>query len=216
MKKMNTDKLTILAMFAALAFIAAAFFRIPVVMFLRYDPKDIIITIGGFLYGPLAAFLITVVVSFVQMLTVSATGFGGFIMNVIAGSAFACTAAFIYKKKRTLAGAIIGLVTAWLLTTAVMLGVNYLFTPIIMDRPREDVAALLIPAFLPFNLLKGGLNAAVTKLLYKHVKTIFRAARMPISDDRNQSGKINKNVVIAATLVVAICIVVWLRLQGII
>ncbi|MCL2839031.1 MAG: ECF transporter S component [Oscillospiraceae bacterium] len=213
MKKMNTDKLTILAMFAALAFIAAAFFRIPVVLFLRYDPKDIIITIGGFLYGPLAAFAITIVVSFVQMLTVSATGFGGFIMNVIAGSAFACTAAFIYKKKRTLTGAIIGLVTAWLLTTAVMLATNYLLAPIIMGR---DVTDLLIPYFLPFNLLKGGLNAAVTILLYKHVKTIFRAARMPISDDRNQTGKINKNVVIAATLVVAICIVVWLRLQGII
>lgn len=200
-------------MFAALAFIAAAFFRIPVVLFLRYDPKDIIITIGGFLYGPLAAFAITIVVSFVQMLTVSATGFGGFIMNVIAGSAFACTAAFIYKKKRTLTGAIIGLVTAWLLTTAVMLATNYLLAPIIMGR---DVTDLLIPYFLPFNLLKGGLNAAVTILLYKHVKTIFRAARMPISDDRNQTGKINKNVVIAATLVVAICIVVWLRLQGII
>ena len=38
-----------------------------------------------------------------------------------------------------------------------------------MGYPREAVAELLIPAFLPFNLLKGGLNAAITMLIYKPV-----------------------------------------------
>ena len=38
-----------------------------------------------------------------------------------------------------------------------------------MGYPREAVAELLIPVFLPFNLLKGGLNTGITLVLYKPV-----------------------------------------------
>lgn len=54
----RTKKLTTLAMLCALAYIAVAVFRIPVVLFLKYDPKDVIIAIGGFIYGPLPAFVV--------------------------------------------------------------------------------------------------------------------------------------------------------------
>lgn len=47
----RTKKLTTLAMLCALSYIAVAVFRIPVVLFLKYDPKDVIIAIGGFIYG---------------------------------------------------------------------------------------------------------------------------------------------------------------------
>ncbi len=40
------------------------------------------------------------------------------------------------------------------------------------------VAELLIPVFLPFNLMKGGLNAAFTMILYKPVVTAFRCAHL--------------------------------------
>ena len=50
---------------------------------------------------------------------------------------------------------------------AVMLLWNYLIAPIYMGMPREAVAELLLPAFLPFNLIKGSINTAVTLLLYK-------------------------------------------------
>lgn len=36
------------------------------------------------------------------------------------------------------------------------------------------VEALLLTAFLPFNLLKGGLNAGITFLLYKPIVTTLR------------------------------------------
>lgn len=48
-----------------------------------------------------------------------------------------------------------------------MLLSNYLIAPYYMGYPREAVAELLIPAFLPFNLIKGGLNVLGTILLYK-------------------------------------------------
>ena len=161
----KTKKMTTIAMLAAMAFVMVTFVRIPVVLFLEYEPKDIIITLGGFIWGPLTSFIVSVIVSLIELVTISEDGILGFVMNIISTCSFACTAAFIYKKKRTLSGAIIGLCAGTLLMVVVMLLWNYLIAPIYMGFPREAVADLLIPAFLPFNLIKGGLNAAFTFML---------------------------------------------------
>jgi riboflavin transporter FmnP len=95
-------------------------------------------------------------------------------MNVISSCSFACTAAFIYGKKQTSSGAVVGLFCGWFCMVPIMLFWNYFITPIYMGLPREAVAELLIPAFLPFNLIKGGLNAAITLILYKPVLTALR------------------------------------------
>ena len=39
---------------------------------------------------------------------------------------------------------------------------NYLITPIYQKMPREAIVDLLLPLFLPFNAVKGGMNLAVT------------------------------------------------------
>lgn len=51
MKHEKMKKLTVLAMLSAIAYVAVALLRFPVVLFLSYEPKDVIIAIGGFLYG---------------------------------------------------------------------------------------------------------------------------------------------------------------------
>ncbi len=163
----RTRKITIVGMLCALAYIAVAFGRIPLVLFLKYDPKDVVITFGGLLFGPLTSFVMAFVVSFIEMLTISDKGLLGFIMNVLSSCSFACMAAFIYRKKRCFSGAVIGLLCGCLCMAAVMLLWNYLIAPIYMGMPREAVAELLLPAFLPFNLIKGSINTAVTLLLYK-------------------------------------------------
>ena len=103
----KTKKIVIIAMLCAIAYAVMVVGRVPVVLFLKYDPKDVIITIGGFLFGPLTAFLVSVVVSLVEMVSVSDTGIIGCIMNILSTCAFACTAAYIYKKKHTLSGAVL-------------------------------------------------------------------------------------------------------------
>ena len=72
--------------------------------FLQMDLKDTVICIGGFLFGPLSAAVISIVVAVVEMFTVSDTGPIGCIMNVLATCAFCCTAAFVYKKFHTTQG----------------------------------------------------------------------------------------------------------------
>ena len=171
--KMSTRRLTMIGMLCAIAFVIVAFVRIPVVAFLKYEPKDVVITIGGFLFGPLSAFLISAVVSLVEMVTISDTGVIGCIMNLLSTCAFACTAAAIYKKMHTLKGAIVGLAAGTAVMVALMLLWNYLITPYYMGYPREAVAAMLVPVFLPFNLIKGAALTIITFLIYKPLSPIL-------------------------------------------
>lgn len=126
-----------------------------IILFLKYDPSDVIVTLGGFIWGPMTSCIVSsVIVATLEMITVSDTGILGCIMNIVQTLSFACTASVIYKK-HTLSGAVIGLASGWLITVIVMLLWNYLVTPLYMGYP-EAVVELLLPAFLPFNLLKGG------------------------------------------------------------
>lgn len=206
-RKLDTKTMITLGILAALSYILMFVARIPIVGFLKYDPKDIIITIAGFIYGPMAALMISVVVSVVEMFTVSDTGVIGLIMNVVSTFAFACTASFIYSKKKTMSGAAIGLISGCLLATGVMILWNYLITPVYMGLERSAVAAMLVPMFLPFNLLKGGLNAAFTLLLYKPLVTALRKSRLvPESENKTASSRrVNFGVMAVAVLVIATC-----------
>ena len=215
--QIDIRKLTTLAMLSAMAFALAAFVRVPIVLFLRYDPKDVIIAIAGLIYGPIAAFIVAVVVSVTQMFTVSQTGPIGLMMNIIASTAFCCTAALIYKKNRTLKGAVIGLVVASIFATAVMMMWNYIITPIFMNVPREQVVALMIPAFLPFNLISNTLNAALTLLLYKPVRAALQTSRMmPQAENEGRTGKFSLGIVVSALFLIATCVLWVLILQGVI
>jgi len=214
----KTKTLTTLGGFAAIACVLMIVVRIPVVLFLSYEPKDVAIVMAGFIFGPVAVLALSLVVSFVEMVTISNTGPLGFIMNVISTCAFACTAAVIYKRRKTLAGAVVGLVCGVVLATAAMMLWNYIIVPIYMGLPREAVAGMLLPVFLPFNLVKGGLNMALTLLLYKPLIKALRSARLiPEGETQlvaTQSGKLG--VFLVAGLVLISCILVVLVLQGII
>ena len=210
--RMDTKKMVVLAMMTAIAYVAVFIFRIPVVLFLKYEPKDVIITIGGFLFGPLASMLMSAVVSLVEMVTISGTGPIGALMNFLSTVSFACTASIVYKKVHTIKGAVIGLVTGSVVMVAVMLAWNYLITPLYMETPREAVAEMLVPVFLPFNLLKAVLNSAITMLLYKPLSTVMRKAHvLPETNSVTTEGSHIKRyafVYVIAIFLIATCIAV--------
>ena len=188
--KNNTRTLTLTAMLGAMAYLLMLVGRIPVVLFLSYDPKDAIIAIGGFLLGPMPAVTISLVVSFVEMLSASATGPIGFVMNVLSTCAFVLPAAILYRKKRTLGSAATGLALGVVCATVAMLAWNYLITPLYMGVPRSAVAEMLVPVFLPFNLIKGTLNAAFAMLIYKPVsRTLRRAHLLPAKESAAGGAK---------------------------
>lgn len=210
----KTKKMTLIAMLVAAALVSVALFRIPIVLFLKYEPKDVIITIGGFLFGPLTAFAVSSAVAIIEMFTLSDTGIIGAIMNLLASCAFACTASYIYKKKHTAQGAMLGLLVASLITTAVMLLWNYLITPLYMGIPREGVVELMLPALLPFNLLKVTLNSSIILLVYKPIVTALR--KIHVVDSTNSKKTTKSEVSILASILLITCLLIILVWKGII
>ena len=218
--RMSTRSLTTLAMLTAIAYVVMILSKmLPQVSgFLQLDLKDTIICIGGFLFGPLSAAVISIVVAVVEMFTYSDTGIIGCIMNMLATCAFTCTASFVYAKVRTKKGAILGLALGVIVLTAVMLLWNYLITPLYMvGTTRSMVAAMLPTVFLPFNLVKGGLNMALILLIYKPVVTALRKARLvPESRSLEQSqSKLNAGFLLFAFALLATCVTFALVLMGI-
>lgn len=169
----KTAKLSKMAMLAAISIVLVLlvhFPLIPAAAFLEYDPADIPIFIGTFAFGPVAGVILTVVVSVIQGLTVSAGGqIWGIIMHIIATGSFAIVAGNIYGKHKTKKSAVLALAAGVIVMTIVMCGCNLVITPIYTGMPREAVMAMIPTAVLPFNLLKGGINAVITFILYKRI-----------------------------------------------
>jgi riboflavin transporter FmnP len=176
--KFTTKKLVTLALLSAIAYVLAYFahvLKIPVVPaapYLTLDIKDAIIVTGGFLYGPLAVVMMSFVVSLAESF-LSGTGHFGILMNMISTCAFGCTAAWIYRRKKSFLNAVAALIAGCVCATLVMLPANYIITPLYTGAPREFVASILIRAIMPFNLLKCAVNACLAALLYEPVKRIF-------------------------------------------
>lgn len=213
MKKTDerVKKLTVTAMLCAMAFIIVAVCRIPIMTppfdFLKYEPKDVIITLGGLIYGPLTSFLISAVVSLIEMITVSTTGYWGMLMNIISTCTFACVASLVYKKKKNLSGLLAGVLLGCVCSTAAMCLWNYFVTPIYMGMAREAIAELLLPVFMPFNLFKSALNAAIVFYVYKPAMRVFYTSKV-ISHIPEEAKKKNILIWIVAGLLLVACAII--------
>ena len=108
-------------------------------------------------------------------------------------------------------GAVLGLITGVCTVTGSMVLWNYLITPFYMHVDRSVVAGMLLTVFLPFNLVKGGINMGLTMILYKPIITALRKVHLlPQS-----SGAVSKKssqiaFFIASVLVLAVFIVLFL------
>ncbi len=213
-------KTAILGLITAMAYVVTLVCRLPIlpaVPFLDLEFKSAIILIGGLIFGPLSAFATTVAVCVIEMLTISSTGVIGCVMNILSTVCLVCPASFIYKRKRTMSGAVMGLSIGIVLMTLAMVLWNYLFTPIYMGVPREIIVDLLLPAFVPFNLIKGALNGSVTLLLYKFVVTALRKANLIPKNDGYENRKVSALVgtTIISVLVIGSCVLAILAFNGI-
>ena len=219
--RMDTKKLATLAMLTALAYVVMYLSKLmpSVNGFLDFDFKDVVLCIGGFVYGPIAALMMIVIVCVLEMVTVSHTDIIGCIMNIVATASFVCTACAIYKRKHTMKGAIAGLASAVVVLVVVMLAWNYFLTPIYQQIPREAVADMLPTVFLPFNAVKGGLNMTATLLVYKPVVDALRRAKL-IPESTSHAAPVGAKKHLGMTIVILFvfvsCVLFALSLQGLI
>lgn len=216
-QRISTRYMAIVAMFSAISFVAVLLGKVipNVAGFLSYEPKDAVIAIAGFMLGPVASVLISVIVSFVEMISISTTGPYGMIMNIVSTCAFTVPAACIYKKYHSQKGAVAGLGLGVCVLAICMVIWNYIITPLYMGVPREQVAEMLIPVFLPFNLIKGGINAALTMLLYKPVVGALRKAKLVESSGSGSKAKISVGFTIFALAVLVTFVLLFLVMIGV-
>ena len=174
-----------LAMMTAISIVLLLIVRIPFppAPFLVYDPADVPIYITAFAFGPVSGLLVTLVVCFIQAFMLGGDGLYGFLMHFVATGIVAVVIGLMYSKAKTKKRAISALVVGVIVATVVMCIMNLIVTPVYMGAPREAVIAMLPTAIIPFNLLKAGLNAVFTFVLYKrvsgflHGETSVRAAQ---------------------------------------
>ena len=219
MKKNYTKKLVMLAMFSALAYICVLVIPHIKVQFLTFDIKDAVITIAAMIYGPVSGAAISLVVSFIEMITVSTTGPWGFLMNFLSTAIFACSASVVYRYfpavKKTLNGAIVGLTVAVLLTTGLMMPLNMLITPLYTGAEVGYIIQLIPTLLLPFNFIKSLMNAALVLVIYKPVSVALKKAH--ILDSGIEKYKFDRTSIILTVcggLVVAGCVVAFVLFMG--
>ena len=177
----NTRKLTTMAILTALSvcFVALIHFPIfPAVAFLEYDPADIPILICGFAFGPVAGLVVTLIASFIQGFTVSAqSGIYGIIMHIVATGAYVLSSGLFYRKHKTKKMAAVAIGIGTLTMVVCMFFANLVITPYFMMGAVNNVTVSavlsLMPFILLFNLIKAGVNGAITFFIYKRVKHLF-------------------------------------------
>lgn len=199
--KIYLEKVIGISIFSALAVIVAFVCNIipPVAGFLSLDVKDAVIAIAAFIYGPISGVIIAFLAAFIEFLTFSTTAWYGLIMNFASSAVFTLTASLIYKKIRTVNGAIISVLCAVVATTGVMLLLNNFVTPIYLHKfvglPQNvavnTVIDLLPKVLLPFNFAKSLLNASVSIMLYKPV--LAALSKAGIIKTKSASLSFNKN-----------------------
>ncbi len=212
-KKVHT--LAALGVFCALAYIACIVFHFRV-SFLTFDLKDAVMAVGAMIFGPLPGLLMTLVVALLESLTVSTTGLYGFVMNVLSSASFVCVGAAVYQRKRTLSGALLGTGISVIAMLAVMTVANLTITPFYMHAAVDDVAAMLLPLLLPFNLTKGIFNASIVYLIYKPVTKALRAVGFvsPGDNKDGRNGFFSPVTIVALVVAIAALLFFFLYLGG--
>lgn len=200
-------KIVATAMFCALAYACMYFIKIPV-GFLTLDVKDSLIILCSLLFGPLYGLSVAVIVPFLELITISGTGVYGFIMNALSSVTLSLTAGLIYRYKKTMMGAIVGLCSGVCAVTSVMLLANLFITPYYIGGSVADVAAMIPKVLFPFNLVKAILNAAIVLLLYKPLsKALKRIGFLSNhSSAQKESGNRERHRSVLITLIALVVI----------
>lgn len=174
----STLRTVIMAMLAALSIVSLYIIRMPLIPaapFLEYDAADIPVLIGSMLLGPVHGIIILLAVCLIQALTVSASsGWIGFVMHFAASGIFVLVAANIYKKNKSIKSLIAGLAAGSLAMVIAMIPLNLVFTGIFLGAGTQTVVQMLIPAILPFNILKAVINSVAAFAIYTPISEILK------------------------------------------
>ncbi len=169
---MKTKKITSISILVALSIIAGYFIHFPILPqapFLLYDPGSVFLLIGSFKLGPKTGLLMCFLTAILFALITGQGGPYGALMNFLATGTLVFVSSQIYLLHHNKKGAILGITLGTLAMTLIMIPANLIITPLYLGVDRGIVVNMLIPAIIPFNLLKGIISGFITFILYKRL-----------------------------------------------
>ncbi|PLS31179.1 ECF-type riboflavin transporter, S component [Bifidobacterium margollesii] len=167
----STKRIAVYALFVALTMVTS-FIELPIfpaAPWLKYDPSGIVCLVAGFAYGPAAAAIVSVL-GFAPHVFADPWGT---LMAVLVALALSVPASLIYRRIHTRKGAMIGILVGALCAIAIALLGNLVVTPIYAHMTVAQVAAMIVPILLPFNILKMAIHGVVTFLIYKPISKLL-------------------------------------------
>ncbi len=169
----STRQLVTMALMCAIAALLSfiEFPLLPGVTWLKFDASNMPAMVAGFAYGPAGGIAVGIITAIIHGLLMA--DFTGALMNIMVVVCFVLPAALIYKKMHTFTGAIIGLVFSIIAGVIGAIIGNLLLTPSWLGVPFDAVLALIIPVLIPFNIIKGLINAVLTLIIYKSISNII-------------------------------------------
>lgn len=196
MQKQNIRNITVTAIMGAIGFILMLLefplsFIIPT--FIKFDFSELPALITAFALGPWWAVIVCFIKNALHLFVGTTAGVGE-LSNFVLGTVFVYTAGLIYKKNKTRKGALSGAVIGAVLMAVISVATNYLFVYPIYAKmliPMEAIVGMysaLLPSVdglleallifnLPFNLVKGLIDAAVCFIIYKKISPVLKQSK---------------------------------------
>ena len=187
--------LTLVGILSALAYVLYLI-RIPVILFLEINLSEVVVFIGGFALGPLAAIFIGLF-RFIFAIPFTTTGAIGEFADFIYSMALVLPGAILYQFQRTKQtatwGFLLGMISQLVITSlANALIITDLYLNLFLNiSPTEFLAyvqtvlpqvenpywSLVLWMYLPFNIFKNTVIIAFTLLTYKRVHKLIKKLR---------------------------------------
>jgi len=169
---MKSKRITGIGLLVALSIIVGYFIHFPVLPqapFLLYDPGSVFLLIGSFKLGPKIGLLMSLLTAVLFALITGQGGPYGALMNFLATGTLVFVASQIYFLNHTKKGAVLGVILGTVAMTLIMVPANLVITPLYLGVSRDIVTKMLLPAIIPFNLIKGILSGVITLIVYKRI-----------------------------------------------
>ncbi len=167
---------TTAALFGATAFVVMMMFGVPLlpsVPFLKYEPSGMIILTATVLLGPVGGIFACFLKDAVFLL-VGAGNIFGVTSDFINTAVYALAAGLIIRRASTVQNHLLGYLAGTLAGTLVMIPVNLLVLQLEFGMTPEAIMGMMLPAILPFNLLKGLCNGLVFHLAGRPILKVLK------------------------------------------
>ena len=171
--KWDTRQLVTMALMCAIGVLLSfvEFPLLPGVTWLKYDASAMPAMVCGFAFGPAAGLAVGVVGAVIHGILMA--DFSGAVMNILVVAGFILPAALVYRRSRTFTGGVVGLVLSAITATVMAILGNLVITPMWLGVPLDAVVAMILPILTPFNLIKAGINAVLTLIVYKSISNLI-------------------------------------------